>query len=166
MPDRRICCVCIHASSFIPFPCSGTSPRTKTDEETIIQRTRNNCQRPLSTNCCVTKLQNTDEKDPGSQTQVLLPTFNEDKEENLFLSSINDGIFTEAQLQSSGINDEEYFGLLEDHGETFSNNPTETFTFSSFEPLIASTGNDDILSYSTNGQDLNEEAGFFFPSRQ
>ena len=145
-----------------PFLIFGTSPRAKTDGETVIQRTRNNCQRPQSTNCCVTKLVNTDGKG-GSQTQSFFPIINNEKEENLFGSSIQEGAFTEAQLQSSGNNDEEYFGLSEDHDETLSN-PTEAFTFSSFEPLIASTG-DGALSYSTNGDDLNEEASLFSPGR-
>ena len=111
----------------------------------------------------MTKIENTDGKGADSRTQSLLPTPNDDKEENLFVSAIDDEIFTATLLQPSENDDKEYFSLSEDHDEIFSDSP-DAFTFSPFEPLIASTG-DVTLSYSTTREDLNEEAGLFSPGR-
>ena len=111
----------------------------------------------------MTKLQNTDGKGDDPRTQVLLPTPNDDEEENLFVSSIDDGIFTATLLQPSGNDGEEYFSLSEDHDEIFSD-PPDALTFSPFDTLIAST-EDNTLLYSATGQNSNEEVEFFSPGR-
>lgn len=112
----------------------------------------------------MTKLENTDEKGVDSQTQSFLSTPNDDKEEIFFGTTTDDRLFAETLSQSSANNDEEeYFSVSEDHKEVYSTS-IDAFIFNSLDPVISSTG-DNSLSYSTNGQDLNEEASFFSPGR-
>lgn len=123
------------------------------------QRSLNNCQRVHSTNCCVTKSANTDGKGADPQTQSLVPIPN-DNEEYLFISSPEDGIFTETLSGQPSNNDEEDMVFSKD-GEKIFSNPIDDIFFSPLDPLIASTGDDNTLPHSTKGQGSNEEIGLF-----
>ena len=103
------------------------------------------------------------EKNADPRTQSLLPILN-DSEEFLLDSSIDHGSLAETSSLPIGNDIEDYISFSEDGEEIFSN-ALDDFTVSSFDPLIATSPGDNRWSYLTNGQDLDEEVGFFYPGR-
>lgn len=142
---------------YLPL-CSSACLKIIADGRREPKRSRNNCQRVQSTNCCVTKLVDTNEKSVGPQTHSFLTT-PDNSEEFLFVSSIDDENFPETLPLPHSINNEEYLSLFENHEDIFSN-PVDAFTLSPLDTLVASTG-DNTPSFLPNEQDWNEEAGFF-----